>query len=332
MKRTLKPWWSAGWLLLTCSLALFPGGKADAATAPSARRIVFLGDSITYGGRYIEYFETFLRLQYPEWQGEVLNLGLPSETVSGLSEEGHAGGAFPRPDLHERLDRVLAKTKPDLVIVCYGINDGIYLPFSEERFARFQKGMQRLREKVAGAGAAVIHLTPPTYDPIRAKGESYSGPNYNEVLDRYSEWLLSRKAEGWVVLDIHGPMNRYLAEGRGKDRSFRLADDGVHPNDIGHWLMARPLLVYYGCPSALGSATSAAVLLELHPQGAEVLSCVEQRQRVLKDAWLTETGHQRPGMGRGLPLAEAERKAADLLKQIRASLEIGRGSQRQGDR
>jgi len=33
---------------------------------------------------------------------EILNLGLPSETVSGLSEPNHAGGAFPRPDLHER--------------------------------------------------------------------------------------------------------------------------------------------------------------------------------------------------------------------------------------
>ncbi|MEI2725571.1 MAG: hypothetical protein V9H26_19255 [Verrucomicrobiota bacterium] len=49
-------------------------------------------------------------------------------------------GQFPRPDLHERLGRVLEKTKPDQVVACYGMNDGIYLPFSEERFAEVSSG------------------------------------------------------------------------------------------------------------------------------------------------------------------------------------------------
>src|ERR1043165_1065486 len=31
----------------------------------NARRIVFLGDSITYGGEYAEFFEAFVRKQYP---------------------------------------------------------------------------------------------------------------------------------------------------------------------------------------------------------------------------------------------------------------------------
>ena len=66
------------------------------------RRIVFLGDSITYAGHYVDLVEAFLRLKNPGLRCEFLNLGLPSETVSGLSEPGHAGGAFPRPDLHER--------------------------------------------------------------------------------------------------------------------------------------------------------------------------------------------------------------------------------------
>src|SRR5258708_40308174 len=77
-----------------------------------AKRILFLGDSITYGGQYVDRFETFLFTQYPGEKFEVINCGLPSETVSGLSEEGHAGGKFPRPDLHERLGRVLEKEKP----------------------------------------------------------------------------------------------------------------------------------------------------------------------------------------------------------------------------
>lgn len=120
-------------LFATCTIA------SAAEFLPGVQRIVFLGDSITYAGHYVDQFEAFLATRYPGRQFEVLDLGLPSETVSGLSEPGHAGGKFPRPDLHERLDRVLTKTKPDLVISCYGMNDGIYQPLSEERFAKYRE-------------------------------------------------------------------------------------------------------------------------------------------------------------------------------------------------
>src|SRR5262245_16815782 len=67
----------------------------NASFLPGVRRVVFAGDSITYDGRYVTYFETFVRTRFPGRRIEFLDLGLPSETVSGLSEEGHAGGQFP---------------------------------------------------------------------------------------------------------------------------------------------------------------------------------------------------------------------------------------------
>ena len=142
------------------------------------RRIVFLGDSITYSGQYVEYIEAYLRTKQPALRCEFLNLGLPSETVSGLSEPGHAGGAFPRPDLHERLERVLDRTKPDLIIACYGMNDGIYHPFTQASFEKYQDGMRRLRERAAVVGAKVLHVTPPVFDPtpIRSKTSPH-GPH-----------------------------------------------------------------------------------------------------------------------------------------------------------
>lgn len=110
--------------------------------SPSVKKIVFLGNSITYSGQYVDYVETYLRLSYPDREWDFINIGLPSETVSGLSEEGHADGKFPRPDLHERLDRVLNELKPDLIFANYGMNDGIYLPFDEERFKAYQLGQK----------------------------------------------------------------------------------------------------------------------------------------------------------------------------------------------
>src|SRR4051794_21696945 len=120
-------------------LGAAPANHAGRAALPvSVNRVVFLGDSITYAGMYVEFIESYFITRYPERAIEFINVGLPSETVSGLTEEGHAGGQFPRPDLHERLGRVLKATKPDLVFAYYGMNDGIYLPLNEERFGKFR--------------------------------------------------------------------------------------------------------------------------------------------------------------------------------------------------
>ena len=104
------------------------------------KRIVFVGNSITYAGGYINYIDTYLSIRYPKKNYEIINLGLPSETVSGLSEPNHANGAFPRPNLHDRLESLLNKTKPDLIFACYGMNDGIYKPLDETRFKKFRDG------------------------------------------------------------------------------------------------------------------------------------------------------------------------------------------------
>src|SRR5205085_2661267 len=81
------------------------------ASLENVHRILFLGDSITYAGQYVEDIEAYYVTRFPGRHFEFINVGLSSETVSGLSEEGHAGGKYPRPDLHERLGRILAKTK-----------------------------------------------------------------------------------------------------------------------------------------------------------------------------------------------------------------------------
>ena len=302
-----------------------PLRAADADFLPGVKRILFLGDSITYSGQYVDAFETFLYLRFSTRHFEVINVGLPSETVSGLSEDGHAGGQFPRPDLHERLDRVLAKTKPDLIFACYGMNDGIYRPFDEGRFAKFRDGIERLRAKAQAAGAQIIHLTPPTFHPLSARNQPDADGKpaaktlggYNEVLDRYAAWLLDQRAKGWRVIDLHGPMNAFIEEQRKTKPDFVFAGDGVHANEAGHALMAEQLI----------AGLAPAELDWWHKiQGTEYFQttkakgftdAIRKRGRILADAWLTDTVHTRPGMAKGLPLDEAQAQAAVLEKQIR---------------
>jgi lysophospholipase L1-like esterase len=325
MSRSIRP-------LALLSFVAMLAAPSIAADRPleGVRRVVFLGDSITYSGQYIEYIEAYLRLKDPSLRTEFLDLGLPSETVSGLSEPGHAGGQFPRPDLAERLDRVLAKTRPDLVVACYGMNDGIYHPFSEGRFAKYREGMAHLRERASASGAKVLHLTPPVFDPVPIKSNTlpaglaeYPKPfeGYDEVLAKYSEWLLARRADGWDVVDVHGPMKKLLDDRKAKDPGFRLAGDGVHIDANGHWLIAREVLIHWGVPAGKLADDSQSAFAGL-PNGPEVLKRVARKQSILKNAWLAETGHKRPGMAKGLPMDEANRRAGEIEAAIQA--EIGK--------
>src|SRR5438552_2439213 len=47
---------------------------------PGAKRVLFLGDSITYSGQYVEIIEAYFATRFPDRPIEFLNLGLPSET------------------------------------------------------------------------------------------------------------------------------------------------------------------------------------------------------------------------------------------------------------
>jgi len=236
-------------------------GDPKAENSP-ARTILFLGDSITAAGGYVRIIEGELSRQTPPWK--VLNHGKSSETVSDLSEEYHPGR---RPCLIARLDKELADAKPDWVVACYGINDGIYHPFNEKRFAAYQAGIGTLIKKVQTSGARVVLLTAPPYarpgpefptgtsavDAAKllarantdAEAEAQKDPRkfgymspyayYDNVMAQYAKWLLTLNGSNDVhVVDLRTPMLPKLKETHD--------GDPIHPNQVGHELMAKEFL------------------------------------------------------------------------------------------
>ena len=305
-----------------CSLNVLAADTNALAKLQNVHRIVFLGDSITYAGGYVADVEAYYDTRFPDQHFEFINVGLSSETVSGLSE---ASEKNPRPDLHERLGRILEKTKPDLTFICYGMNDGIYHPPDEARLKAFQDGMKSVHQQIAATGAKIIHVTPPVFDPVGAQtriatnapfgfGRPYWG--YNQTLDQFSEWLVAQRAAGWEVADLHSGMNRWLAEERQRDPNFNFARDGVHPDNEGHWIMAKQILLYLGAKD-VEKADGPYAMLFPNPNCDEILKLVRQKEELLRDAWLNFCGFNHPGVKKGLPIPEAEAKAAEVDKQIR---------------
>ncbi len=211
------------------------------------KKILFLGDSITQAGDYLNFLESSLMAATANLNTDLLNMGLASETISGLSEDAHP---FPRPHLHDRLSAILSYTRPDIIFACYGINCGIYHPFDQDLFRSYQHGITRLLQAADNQKARLILMTPPpyaapvsNYDTARKdKGrEDYSFMRpylaYDDVMKKYAEWLLS--LEGRVqIIDLQSPMRQFL--------EICYDDDYIHPNLYGHQLMAMTILKALG--------------------------------------------------------------------------------------
>ena len=106
------------------------------------------------------------------------------------------------------------------------------------------------------AGARMIHITPPVFDPEAIKGKTdLTGAagakftDYDSVLAAYSDWLMQQKSkEGWEVLDLHSVMKSNLAASRAVDEHYIISKDGVHPGVEGHVMMAQVVLDAWAVP------------------------------------------------------------------------------------
>ena len=294
-------------------LSLAPGEDSNLIT--KGDRIVFIGDSNTYAAHYVDFIEAAIMIQAPDLELDIINVGLPSETASGLSEPDHP---FPRPCVHERLGRVLKKTKPGLVVACYGMNDGMYYPQSPERMAAYKKGILDLIQKVDASGAKLILLTPPPFDPLPMKKTGKLLPktakkfawfsiyeDYDSVLADYSGWLNQLEdTRVSKIIDVRQPMIDFTENKRRESPDFMMSADGVHFNRDGHRIMADKLLTVLGFDPAITVDNNFQKL-------------VSQRQMILRDAWLTYCGHKRPKTKQGLPLEEALARAAAIKARMK---------------
>jgi lysophospholipase L1-like esterase len=298
------------------------GPKPAPLPSLEGKRVLILGDSITQDGRYVAFLEYYLLRAQPRAKFDIVSIGLSSETVSGLSEKGHPQ---PRPCILERLGRALAQVKPQVVLACYGMNDGIYHPPSPERMKAFETGLARLVGDVRAAGAQLVLLTPPPFDPVPiptrlAKPEAtefgYSAfyPRYDEVLGAFAQHELALREPGVWAIDLHGAINHELSARRVGDPAFTFSRDGVHPGDLGHLLMARTIA------AALGVVVPSATLEdELARINADPLfALVREQRKVRSEAWLPFIGYTRDKVVKTESVDEAERRVTELQAQIDA--------------
>ncbi len=213
-------------------------------------RVCFLGDSITHGGMYHNYINTYYATRFPGKDIKIFSAG-----ISG----GSANWAMSWID-----DDVIAK-KPNKVAIMFGMNDvgrGYYvskptagqLKGQQRALDNYQTSMQKLLSALKkGAAADYIFITPSPFDQTCVNDKNNNQPGCNDGLGRCAEIVkkMARDNNGLLV-DFHAPMTALNVKQQKVDPEFTLIGaDRVHPKGPGHTMMAWLFLKAQGAPDVV---------------------------------------------------------------------------------
>ena len=154
--------------------------------------LAFLGDSVTHGcfetfmtgdkmecemhpdKVYHEKVRSILATLYPEVPVTVVNGGISGDYAA------HA---------KERLDRDILFCAPDLVVVCFGLNDATR---GEKGLPEFSSALTEIFTRVRASGAEAIFLTP------NLRTEKLDSPFSWEILNKTALQVAENEKAGWL--------------------------------------------------------------------------------------------------------------------------------------
>jgi lysophospholipase L1-like esterase len=190
------------------------GGVAAPAIAQSqfelkqGDRVVFYGDSITNQRRYTTFVETYVVTRFPRLDVWFVHSGWAGDRVTG----GDAG------PIDLRLQRDVITSKPTVVTIMLGMNDGSYQPWNDDIFRKYSTGYQHIIDFIKSAvpGVRVTVIEPSPYDDVTRPANI--GDGYNAVLVRYGQFVKELgEREHLSVADLNGPVVALLEAAKAKD-------------------------------------------------------------------------------------------------------------------
>lgn len=211
----------------------------DAHVEKGPINIVAFGDSVTHGcfqhdefdfeAVYHEKLVRMLRKESPYFPINMINSGI---------------GGITAKDSVKRLQRDVLCYHPDLVIVCFGLND-VNFPIED-----YEKGLRDIFAGLLAYGTEVIFMTPNTMNtyinhevtlPVLLDlAANTAGYQTDGTMDRFMESAVRIAGEfGIPVCDNYAEWKGWMAEG--KDTTLLLENGVNHPNRELHTHIAEKL-------------------------------------------------------------------------------------------
>jgi len=221
-------------LVITLAMFLEPGRCDEPGLATkSGEKIAFLGDSITAQGAGSPGGYVLLVINGLDQQGQKLT-AIPAG-VSGNTSK----------DMLARLDRDVISKKPDWMTLSCGVND-VWHGARGVDLEPYKQNITAIVDKAQAAGIKVLILT----STMILEDQTNA---FNQKLIPYNDFLRSlAKEKNLLLADLNADMQAAIKEqmGKGQKPGSILTNDGVHPNALGHELMASGILKALGTTDA----------------------------------------------------------------------------------
>ena len=230
-------------------VALLGGAAAEESALLPKARVAIVGDSITEQKLYSKYVESWL----------LACSGVPDLRVMQFGWGGETAGGFAN-----RADNDLAVFDPDIVTLCYGMNDGGYQPWRSEIGTAYEANMRRILDRLSALGVkSVVVGSPGAVDtnffrPGQTMADKPAHVAYNDNLAHLRDIDRSLATEkGQRFADVHAAMVDAMAKANGAlgPKYDVCGGDGFHPGPNGQLLMAYAFLKGLGVDGSIGEIT-----------------------------------------------------------------------------
>ena len=206
----------------------------------------FLGNSITHDGRYHSYFELFLLTRYPDVDFKFINAGVAGD---------QAGIAL------NRLQVDLLVHQPDLVMVMFGMNDigrNLYgrenlevdslIVKQQRNLSNYSTNLDSMTRLLLDVGTKVVLFTPSIYEQNADNLAAHNRFGCNDALGKCALMVENIKEKYNTYLVDHFTVMDSLNMLLQKDNpdTTIVGPDRVHPQDIGHFIMASNIIEQLG--------------------------------------------------------------------------------------
>ncbi len=189
-------------------------------------RIVFIGNTLTERMLDYGYLETILTAQYPEKNLTFRSLAWSADTVS----------LRPRPLNFGELNVHLKEQKPDVIFVCFGMNESFDgsggLKTFQEGLKSFVKDLKE--NQFNGKSFPRIVLVSPI--PHEKKGPGFPDPTeHNSHLNAYTNVMQKiATEEKTAFVNLFEKVQPFMNSESGPD----LTINGIHQNAYGDWIIS----------------------------------------------------------------------------------------------
>lgn len=201
----------------------------------NGERVCFVGDSITHTGLFINQIITYYRQHFPEEHIEFYNCG-----ISG----GNLGNTI------KIYDEDIALYDPTHIVLMIGVNDArrtcLDDPASEkygnlvDAYENYKRNLEIFYNMTREKGIKLTLCTPAPYDEYGDYDTPTARGGYALMLGYANLIRAFAHEKGLDLCDYHTEMTKAM------QTEVLYATDRVHPNNAGHFVMARTLLAAQG--------------------------------------------------------------------------------------